>query len=95
MKRHENISLKQAKGDYDYITNNYGHPCDFCGTLCNDELLFSVLEGKITRKEAYIQMIEYIWENGLEAGNSGVSTEFFPDENDKRIQRIKERYLID
>ncbi|MCB7306160.1 hypothetical protein NE683_12215 [Bariatricus massiliensis] len=91
----ENISLKQARDDYDYITSQYGEPCDFCGTLCNNDLLSSILEGKITRKEAYIQMIEYIWQNGLETGNNGGSTEFFPDETDKRIQRIKERYSID
>lgn len=100
MKLHEKITLKQAKDDYEYIVNQYGQPCDFCGTLCNNDLLFSILEGKTTRKEAYIEMIEYFWSNGLEPSNdTNVNrcclSDLRPDENDKRIQKIKERYLID
>jgi len=67
--------------------------------LCNSELLFSVLY-EITRKEAYSEMIQYIWDNGLEPDNDttasrSCSTDLRPDENDTRIQEIKERYLID
>lgn len=95
MKWHDDIHFKQVKDDYDYIVHEYGLPCDFCGTLCNTDFFFSVLNGEITRKEAYIQMIEYFWSNGMECANGGCSTSLRPNEKDKRIQKIKERYLID
>lgn len=100
MKWHDDITFKQAKSDYEYIVSKYGQPCDFCGSLCNSEFLFSVLDGKITRKEAFIEMIQYIWDNGLEpdddtTASGSCSTDLRPDENDTRIQEIKERYLID
>lgn len=88
------ITFKQAQSDYIYIKEKYGEPNDFCGTLCNCELLFELLDGKISRKEAYIQMIEYIWDNGIEDPDSGTSSDIRPDEDDARIQKIKERYFI-
>lgn len=99
MKGHDNISLKQAKSDYEYISNTYGRLCDFCGSICNEELLFWVLDGTMTRKEAYIRLIRAFWTNGIEPEYDGSvngygSSDIRPDENDIRIQKIKERYAI-
>lgn len=94
-KWHDKISFQQAKNDYEYITNNYGNPCDFCGSLCNCDLLFDILNGIKSRKEAYIEMIDYIWDNGIEDNDSSCSSNIRPDESDLRIKQIKERYYID
>jgi hypothetical protein len=94
-KWYENITFKQTKNDYNYLVETYGEPCDFCGTLCNNELFQSLLDGEISRKECYIQMIEYIFTNGIETKYSKCSSDLKPNEDDIRVQKIKERYFIE
>ena len=91
---HDKISLAQARKDLDYLRNNYGEVNDFCGAWCEQEKLFDVLYGKISIKETIIDLITAYFINGIECGNHSITSDVKPDLEDKRVQKIIDRYYI-
>lgn len=90
----DNVTITQARSDLKYLRDNYGSPCDFCGSFCNNEMLDDILMGTKSIKEVIIANIKYYFSNGLETYDSGCSSSLLPDLNDSRVQRIMERYFI-
>lgn len=94
MKLYENISLNQVRKDLMYLRNTYGNLQDFCGSFCNTGILNRILMGKLSVKEAAIENILCYFSNGIECVHARFS-DVFPDKNDKRIQKIIDRYCIE
>lgn len=90
------VSLKQARSDLQYLKETYGDVCDYCGSFCQCDKLESILNGASSIKDVVISNIEYYFSNGVDIPYSdcGVASDVMPDSNDKRVQRIIERYSI-
>lgn len=92
---YNNISLLQARKDLKYLRDTYGITHDFCGSFCNNDFLTSILMGKISIKEAVIENILYYFSGGLEYRWSSYLSRQFPNKDDKKVQKIIDRYFID
>lgn len=89
------FSLSQTRKDLQYLRDNYGDVSDFCGTFCNCRVLEGILNGTSSVKDTIISYIEYYFSNGVLINDCySTSSDIMPDINDKRVQRIIERYII-
>ncbi len=94
MELYKNISLSQARKDLKYLKDTYGITNDFCGAFCNINILTNILMGKISIKEAVIENILYYFDGGLER-EWILYSQKLPNKDDKRVEKIIERYCID
>lgn len=79
----------QERKDYEYLQDKYGYPHDLCGAVCNTELLFDILKGKTSRSQAYIHLIGQYFDRGIDDATSSGKKLII---NDKRTQKIKDKY---
>ncbi|WCK57079.1 hypothetical protein PP175_28230 (plasmid) [Aneurinibacillus sp. Ricciae_BoGa-3] len=91
----ENWSKKyhQIRKDVSYIEKTYGQVYDFCGAWCNNQMFQKLLDSPNlkTAVNLYKDMIYYYFSIGYE----GAGTPRKLPENDKKLRKIKERWLID
>ncbi|MDF2950535.1 MAG: hypothetical protein K0S18_118 [Anaerocolumna sp.] len=79
------MTLSQMKKDVEYLLEEYGHPEDICGDVCNTELFLNLLMGKISREECLKNMMQRYYEKGTDDGEI--------PQADKKAQRIFKRWL--
>jgi len=90
----ENLSskYKQLYKDIKYIEQTYGEIRDYCGAWCSCDILKQLLKSPDfkTAFEILISMLEVFYNSGYADGDTRC---LLPIEEDKRLQKIKEKWL--
>lgn len=87
MSLYDDISLKQARKDWLYLEEKYGHAYDFCGAFCEEDALTNILLGKAKIKDTIIDLIVYYFQKSKQRDRL--------DFSDEKILEIKERYYLE
>lgn len=89
------MSYKQAKEDYEYLCSILEKgPHDFCGSFCNTESFFDLLNDPSKRKaeEIYSDLINYFFDAGEEFESCQKRVTL--DLKDKKTNWIYKKYKV-